>query len=188
MAGEHDGEAPESRTPTLRDLTRLCDALNRAGCKYVLIGGFAVNYYGLDRATHDIDFLVDSSQENVRRLKEALSVLEDSGAADLALGDIEEYVVVRVQGEITVDLLGAVGDVRFENAKAVEVSLGGAIVPVADLSTLIATKQGARGKDRTDLSFLLRVQDRIARSAPSTGRVGKPSLPNQGKECDAPDV
>jgi len=95
VAGEDDSEAPASRTPTLRDLIRLCDALNRAGCRYILIGGFAVNYYGLDRATHDIDFLVESSRENVRRLKEALSVLEDNAAADLGLGDIEEYVVVR---------------------------------------------------------------------------------------------
>ena len=119
MAGEYEGETPASRTPTLRDLTRLCDALNRAGCRYILIGGFAVNYYGLDRATHDIDFLVESSKENVQRLKEALSVLEDNAAADLGLGDIEQYLVVRVQDEITVDLLGAVGDVRFENAVAI---------------------------------------------------------------------
>lgn len=109
MAGEDDSEAPASRTPTLRDLIRLCYALNRAGCRHILIGDLAVNYYGLDRATHDIDFLVDSSRENVRRLKEALSVLEDNAAADLGLGDIEDYVVVRVQDEVTVDLLGAVG-------------------------------------------------------------------------------
>jgi hypothetical protein len=100
-----------------------------------LIGGFAVNYYGLDRATHDVDFLVDSSRENVRRLKEALSVLEDNAAADLGLGDIEDYVVVRVQDEVTVDLLGAVGDVRFENAGTIQVSLGDVTVPVADLPT-----------------------------------------------------
>ena len=164
MAGEYEGEAPASRTPPLRDLTRLCDALNRAGCRYILIGGFAVNYYGLDRATHDIDFLVESSKANVQRLKEALSVLEDNAAADLGLGDIEQYVVVRVQDEITVDLLGAVGDVRFENAVAIQASLGDVTVPVADLPTLIATKQGVRGKDKSDLQFLLHVQGQLKRS------------------------
>ncbi len=187
MAGVYDGEAPASRTPTLRDLTRLCDALNRAGCRYVLIGGFAVNYYGLDRATHDIDFLVESSKENVRRLKEALSILEDNAAADLGLGDVEEYVVVRVQDEITVDLLGAVGDVRFENAGAVRVSLGDVIVPVADLPTLIATKQGMREKDKSDLRFLLHVQGQLQTSEPETD---PPKTPPAGghKKYDGPDL
>ncbi len=186
MAGEYDGEAPTSRTPTLRDLIRLCDALNRAGCRYVLIGGFAVNYYGLDRATHDIDFLVDSSRENVRRLKEALSILADNAVADLGMGDIEDYVVVRVQDEITVDLLGAVGDVRFENAKAIQVSLGEVTVPVADLPTLIATKQGIRDKDKSDLSFLLHVQRQLQTPEP---RPGPPTTtPRKQEGDDGPDL
>ncbi|MDA8344235.1 MAG: nucleotidyl transferase AbiEii/AbiGii toxin family protein [Thermaerobacter sp.] len=162
--------------------------MNRVGCRYVLIGGFAVNYYGLDRATHDIDFLVDSSQENVGLLKEALSVLEDNAAADLALGDIEKYVVVRVQDEITVDLLGAVGDIRFENAKAIEVSLGDVTVPVADLPTLIATKQGSRGKDISDLAFLLRVQAQIKRPSPKVDSPGKPPPPAKTSGSDGPDL
>lgn len=163
MAGEHDDPTPESRTPTLRDLIRICDALNQAGCRYVLIGGLAVNYYGFDRATHDIDFLVDSSQDNVQKIKEALSVLPDNAVADLALDDIQKYIVVRVQDEITVDLLGAVGEIRFEDAKAIQVVLDGVAVPVADLETLIATKQGLRSKDKQDLTFLLRVQ-RVVRT------------------------
>ncbi len=185
VAGEYDGEAAASRTPTLRDLTRLCDALNRAGCRYVLIGGFAVNYYGLDRATHDIDFLVESSKENVRRLKEALSVLEDNAAADLGLGDVEEYMLVRVQDEITVDLLGAVGDVRFENAGAIQVSLGEVTVPVADLPTLIATKQGMRDKDRSDLRFLLHVQGQLQSN---TNHSKTPPPPVRRKRYDGPDL
>lgn len=186
VAGEDDSEAPASRTPTLRDLIRLCDALNRVGCRYILIGGFAVNYYGLDRATHDIDFLVDSSRENVRRLKEALSVLADNAAAELGLGDIEDYVVVRVQDEVTVDLLGAVGDVRFENAGTIQVSLGDVTVPVADLTTLIATKQGMRDKDKSDLRFLLHVQSQLQRPE-STAEHWKPP-PSAGRRNDGPDL
>jgi len=186
VAGEDDSEAPASRTPTLRDLIRLCDALNRAGCRYILIGGFAVNYYGLDRATHDIDFLVESSRENVRRLKEALSVLEDNAAADLGLGDIEEYVVVRVQDEVTVDLLGAVGEVRFENAGAIQVSLGDVTVPVADLPTLIATKQGMRDKHKSDLRFLLRVMSQLQRPESTVEHLQPP--PSAGRRNDGPDL
>lgn len=160
MDGEHSDQAPPSRAPTLRDLIRLCEALNRAGCRYLLIGGFAVNYYGLERLTNDIDLLVSSAPENVARLKQALSILEDNAAQDIGLDDIETYTVVRVLDEITVDLLGAVGDVRFENATAIQVTLGEVVIPIADLTTLIALKQGARGKDRADLEFLLQVKNR----------------------------
>lgn len=188
MGGEHDGEAPGSRTPVLRDLIRLCEALNRARCRYILIGGFAVNYFGLDRATHDIDFLVESSRENVRRLKDGLSILEDNAAAELDLGDIEEYVAVRVQDEITVDLLGAVGDIRFENAGAIQVSLGAVTVPVADLPTLIATKRGVREKDKSDLRFLLHVQNQLRKSDAEAQPPETPPSSGRLKEYDGPDL
>jgi hypothetical protein len=34
--------------------------------KYVIVGGFAVNFYGYDRMTQDIDLLVVPSKENVQ--------------------------------------------------------------------------------------------------------------------------
>jgi hypothetical protein len=49
---------------------------------------------------------------------------------------------------------------------------------VADLPTLIATKQSMRDKDRSDLQFLLRVQGQLQRSEPKTDRpkTGSPDL------------
>jgi len=54
----------ESRAPTLADLLLLCRSLNAHGAKYMVVGGFAVNYHGYTRATMDIDLLVDSSRAN----------------------------------------------------------------------------------------------------------------------------
>jgi hypothetical protein len=36
----------ESRAPQLQDVLDLCQALNREGARYVLIGGFAVILHG----------------------------------------------------------------------------------------------------------------------------------------------
>ena len=47
-----------SRQPRPEDLTKICAALNREGARYLLIGGFAVIAYGLERPTKDIDFLI----------------------------------------------------------------------------------------------------------------------------------
>ncbi len=46
-----------SRQPRPGDLAKICAALNREGARYILIGGFAVVAYGLERPTKDIDLL-----------------------------------------------------------------------------------------------------------------------------------
>jgi hypothetical protein len=58
-------------------VARICRALNAAGARYVLIGGFAVIAHGLGRPTKDIDLLVDDSPDNVARVKQGLAVLAD---------------------------------------------------------------------------------------------------------------
>jgi hypothetical protein len=39
MVSGDDGEELESRPPSLSDLIRLCDELNRVGANYIVIGG-----------------------------------------------------------------------------------------------------------------------------------------------------
>ena len=105
-----------SRAPTIGDVARICRALNDATARYVLIGGFAVIIHGSGRTTKDIDLLVDTSRENVARLKVALSVLSDNAAAELDDGDVEKYQVVRVADEVVVDLLAAACGISYEDA------------------------------------------------------------------------
>ena len=57
MDDTHDG--PYAREPQVEDLVRICRALNDAGARYLLIGGFAVIAHGGARTTKDIDLLVD---------------------------------------------------------------------------------------------------------------------------------
>jgi hypothetical protein len=77
-------------------LAKLCDALNKASVNYVLVGGCAVVLHGYYRTTHDIDLLVDASEENIRRLKEALSeVFKTREAFEINDRDVLQYTVVR---------------------------------------------------------------------------------------------
>ncbi|HVG09711.1 MAG TPA: nucleotidyl transferase AbiEii/AbiGii toxin family protein [Thermoanaerobaculia bacterium] len=154
MDEENDGL--HVRAPTLEDLARLCRSLNETSALYILIGGFAVIAHGGGRTTKDIDFLVDSSPENVARLKVALRVLPDNAAEEIAESDIEKYKVVRVADEVLVDLLGEACGVSYTDAiKDAEIlDLAGIQVPVASKLTLIATKQTIRPSDRLDVDFL----------------------------------
>ena len=149
-------DVPEVRPPTVDDVRRICQALDEAGARYVLIGGFAVILHGGERTTKDIDLLVDPDPENVERLKRALSVLEDNAASDIDPGDLRKYRVVRVADEVMVDLLSAACDVTWPEASAgaLRVDLDGTPIVVADVGTLIRTKQTVRPSDAADRAWL----------------------------------
>jgi len=49
--------------------------LNRRRVKYLVVGGVAVNLWGAQRLTHDLDLLVDLTPTNLRRLVAALGGL-----------------------------------------------------------------------------------------------------------------
>jgi hypothetical protein len=55
------------------DFKEFIESINRNGVEYALIGGYAVAYHGWPRATIDIDFFVDDSQENLERVMKALA-------------------------------------------------------------------------------------------------------------------
>lgn len=146
-----------SRAPELEDLLGLCKALNAEGVRYVLIGGFAVILHGFVRATKDIDLLVDSSPENVRRLKRAMAVLPDNAIALIADDEIDKYQVVRIADEIVVDLLKNACGVDYARAAdgGIEMRIvDGVSIPIARKELLIETKQTVRPSDAADVQFL----------------------------------
>lgn len=151
-----DDSRDAARAPEPEDLVRICRALNDAGARYLLIGGFAVLAHGAGRFTKDIDLLIDDEPANVARVKQALAVLVDNAAADVADTDVREFEVVRVVDEVIVDLMGrACGLSYAEVAVDIEVmDLGGVMVPVASPAALIRTKNTDRPQDAIDRAFL----------------------------------
>ena len=154
MDDAHDG--PYAREPQIEDLVRICRALNEAGARYLLIGGFAVIARGGARTTKDIDFLIDAAPENVARVKQALRILEDRAVDEVADTDVARYAVVRVADEIVVDLMARACDIDYaEAARDVEhVSIDGTDIPVASLQMLIRTKNTMRPSDAADRLYL----------------------------------
>ena len=52
------------------------DALNKAGVKYLVVGGAAVNLYGFPRFTGDLDILLLLKQENLNLGRPRLCYLD----------------------------------------------------------------------------------------------------------------
>jgi predicted nucleotidyltransferase len=158
---DDEPDVPEVRPPTIDDLRRICHALDEAGARYVLIGGFAVILHGGERTTKDIDLLVDPEPENVERLKRALSVLEDDAAREIDPDDLQKYRVVRVADEVMVDLLAVACEVTWSEASvsALRMDLQGTPVIYADVATLIRTKRTVRPSDAADRAWLESLRD-----------------------------
>ena len=149
-------DAASARAPEPEDVARICRALNHAGARYLLIGGFAVIAYGAGRFTKDIDLLIDDAPDNVARVRQALSVLADNAAADVADLDVRTHTVVRVVDEVIIDLMGRACGIAYSEAiaDAEEREIDGVSIPIASPATLIRTKNTYRPQDAIDRAFL----------------------------------
>jgi hypothetical protein len=117
-----------------------------------------MNELGLVRVTEDIDLLIDGSLENQRLVRRALRILPERAIDELGpQEDLRDWVVVRVNDEITVDLMTAACGVTFAEARDAFVlrAIGGLEIPFATRDLMIRLKQGNREKDRIDLEYLL---------------------------------
>ena len=55
-----------------RDFKEFLQLLNSQNVEYLVLGGFAVGYYGYPRATGDIDIWIASSRDNAERVVRVL--------------------------------------------------------------------------------------------------------------------
>jgi hypothetical protein len=157
--GPFDPEAREliPKAPEKQDLLKLCSELNSRGCRFVIVGGFAMIQSGLPRTTGDIDILMDASLENEARVFDALATLPDQCVRQLDPGDVGRFTVVRVADEILVDLMASASGIDYEEAaKSMTIhEIEGVKIPFASPDLLYRMKKrSGREKDRGDLYFL----------------------------------
>lgn len=152
-------ESPQelTRPPDERDLVALARELNRLEARYVVIGGVAMNRLGHVRATEDLDLLIARDRENQKRVRRALEILPDKAVRELGPDeDLSTWVVVRVNDEITVDLMTEATGVGYADAeREIDwVEIEGEKIPFASGRLMLRFKQGARDKDVLDRRFL----------------------------------
>jgi len=147
--------AKRKLTPEFREFL---ECLNRAEVEYLLVGGFAVNYYGHHRFTENIDFWIAVSDENFMRLLAAVRQFFDGDLAGLDLNFLkknESLYLGRVPDKIEVFQQASGVDFSRAYPRRIEGMLEGVSVKVISLADLRANKQAsARHKDLADLEKL----------------------------------
>jgi hypothetical protein len=146
-------------TPLLPpDFKEFLKLLNKANVEYLLIGGYAVGYYGYVRATADMDVWLAINLDNAAK---AVVVLREFGfdvpglSPDLFL---QPNKVIRMGvPPFRIEVLTSIDGVDFQACYAQRVvdTLDGIEISVISLTDLKANKQASgRGKDLVDLEHL----------------------------------
>lgn len=99
-------------------LLRVCRLLNEAGAHYLVCGAQACILHGLVRTTEDVDILIESTEENCRKVIDGLARMEDGAARELTAKDLLANVVVKVADEVEVDISTKAWKVTYSEAVA----------------------------------------------------------------------
>ena len=149
------------------DARKLFAALAHHEVEYVTIGGIAIQAYGGQRLTQDLDVAIPVCAENTARLAGALGdldarILGPDGqrstsvpSAEL-LGSSDQWHLITPHGRLDVLTLPAhVGSFAEVRARALEVLMGELSVPIAHREDLLRMKRAAgRPQDLADVRLL----------------------------------
>ena len=140
------------------DFKEFLKLLNSGGVEYLLVGGYAVGYYGYPRATGDLDIWVALRADNADKIVAALRQFGfDLPELAPELFMAEERIVRMGVPPFRLEILTTISGVRFEEcyASRVETIIDSTAVKVIDLASLKANKQASgRPKDLLDLKHL----------------------------------
>ncbi len=142
-------------------------ALEESGVRYAVFGAVALNVHGLARFTEDLDIFVAPDEENIARLRTALtSVFADPEiqqitAADL-LGPYPAVQYVPPEGAFHLDIVTRLGEAfAFADVETERLPFAGITITVATPGTLYRMKRNTvRLKDRADAE-MLRIRFRL---------------------------
>jgi hypothetical protein len=140
------------------DLIELLDALNAAGARFLIAGGYAFAFYGRSRSTKDVDIFIGSDPENAGKIWDAL-VAFGAPLSDLRLEDLSTPETYFVMGREPnqIDIITSIDGVDFDAAWAnrVESNYEGAKLWYLSKPDLIANKKAsARPQDLADVAYL----------------------------------
>lgn len=99
------------------DFKNLLSAFHAQDVKYLIVGGYAVSFYGQPRATKDIDVFIKADSSNAKAVHAALVAL-GAPMAEITIDDLADpRQFIRFGREpIAVDILPGIDGVNFDSA------------------------------------------------------------------------
>jgi predicted nucleotidyltransferase len=141
---------------------QVCEALNSAGARYLVIGGVACILHGHVRATRDIDILIARDVENAARVLKALATVGYGFAAEWSAEELLARPITVIGDDPAVDVFTVAWRVKYDAAveRSQEVEVDGVVIPLISLDDLIETKRTGRLQDAADIEVLEEIRRR----------------------------
>jgi hypothetical protein len=100
-----------------KDFAEFLKLLNKKKVEYVIVGGYAVAFYGHVRMTKDLDVLFRNAPQNIQKL---ISVLSQFGFSADSLDEVafsEQGKIIRMGvSPVMIELINTISGVSFEAA------------------------------------------------------------------------
>jgi hypothetical protein len=159
-----------------KDFADLCSLLTARSVEYLVVGGYAVGFYGAPRFTGDLDLLIGPDPKNVRRMLEAVAAFGFPTA-----GVTPEYVLdqrkILQLGRVPrqIHLMTSISGVTWEEAWNSRTSGKYMDVPVHYIGfDALVTNNGQRGGARIRRTWMR--WSRIGRSSKTRSPRSRSSL------------
>ncbi|MGA8533167.1 MAG: nucleotidyltransferase [Candidatus Tumulicola sp.] len=141
------------------DFKELLSLFNEENVRYLIVGAFALAYFGRPRYTKDLDIWVDPAGDNPTRVFRALAKfaapLENVSAEDF--GDEDTILQIGVE-PVRIDVLAGISGVAFDGAwlRRIHAEYAGVSVNVISRDDYVANKRASgRPHDLRDIESLL---------------------------------
>ncbi len=140
------------------DFNDFLKLLNQNEVQYLLIGGYAVGYYGYPRATHDMDIWIAVDPENAEKMIDVMIAFGFEKGALSGEVFLKNDAVVRMGvPPLRLEILMSASGVEFQDCygRSLSDDIEGVPVKLIHLEDLLANKIAAgRHKDLDDVSNL----------------------------------
>jgi predicted nucleotidyltransferase len=144
-----------------KDFEEFLRLLNGKKVEYVIVGAYAVAFYGHVRMTKDLDILFRNTPQNIRKLR---SALKQFGFTTDNLDDVafsEQGKIIRMGvSPVMIELINAISGLSFDTAwkNRVQGPYGGIKVNFLSLQNLLRNKLASgRAKDIADVEELKKI-------------------------------
>jgi len=159
------------------DYLGIITAFNKEKIKYIIVGGVAVNLYGIPRMTYDLDLILDLEDANLTKF---LKLLKKWGFKPKLPMDIMDFANKEkrnawikdknikafnlINSDWAMSEIDVIINTPVNYEKGIKnvnyIPLGNISVPIISMEDLIIMKQrSSRHQDKTDIKYLLEIKN-----------------------------
>lgn len=138
-----------------QDFKELLELLSANHVEYLVVGAFALGFYGAPRSTGDIDIWIRVSKENAKRMEKVLREFGVSSIGYQIKDFLESNSVIQLGvPPVRIDIIMGISGVDFDEAytKRVTIESGGTTINFISKEDFIKNKKASgRLKDLADI-------------------------------------